>query len=133
MDKRKVVFFDGYCKLCNGTINVLMNIDRKKNLYYAPLSGLTAKEFGVLNMLPKDDLSVVYYNGEGKFYFRSDAAIEIMKDSILLGKVLVCLKLIPRSLRDFIYRLIGKNRYRLFGRKESCRIPSEEEKERFLS
>jgi len=125
-----IVFFDGFCILCKGSVDFLLTLDKHHLLRFAPLQGSTAKE-----MLPpeirKDVDSVVYYK-EGQTWLRSAAFMEICRD---LGGWLHIFRLgvlFPRALRDRIYNLIARNRYRWFGRRESCRLPEEEERPYFL-
>ena len=130
--RNNIVFFDGHCNLCNASINLLMKFDQKRKLIYAPLSGETSKKLGFINDFPSREESVVYYRDENQIFYYSDAAIEICVDIFLIGKAFYLFKLIPRFIRDRIYKFVGRNRYRFFGRKETCRIPSIEEKALFL-
>ncbi len=126
----RIVFFDGFCILCNGSVDFLLARDKHRLLRFAPLQGSTASE-----MLPpeirKDVDSVVYYK-EGQTWLRSAAFMEICRD---LGGWLHIFRLgvlFPRAFRDRLYNLIARNRYRWFGRRESCRLPAEEERPYFL-
>ena len=127
---KKIVYFDGVCSLCNGVVDFLIKKDHKMYLSFAPLQGKSAKA-----LLPKKSQnidSIIFYN-EGVVSKKSKAALEI---AIHLGGVWkiigVALKLVPSSLLDVIYDLISKNRYCLFGKSQSCRIPSLAQKKRFL-
>jgi predicted DCC family thiol-disulfide oxidoreductase YuxK len=126
----RVLFFDGHCNLCNHFIDFLIRRDRRGVLNYAPLQGKTAKVKLAPNLymsLP----SVVFLDGD-EVYLRSGAALRAIA---MLGGIYSLAKiflLVPAPLRDFVYNTIANNRYRIFGRRETCRLPTPEEKERFL-
>lgn len=126
----RIVFFDGFCNLCNTAVDFLVRKDQKKILRYAPLSGNTVKKFGLKFPTVIPD-SFIYYR-DGVFYFRSTAAIRVMSDLGFWWKWINIFYLIPAFLRDAIYNWIAKNRYRWFGVKSSCRIPNEGEMKMFL-
>ena len=130
--KQKILFFDGHCNLCNWAVNLLIRLDRRKILFYAPLSGATAKELALSVDHNKANQSVVYFRNKERIFKLSDAVIEVCTDIFPLGKVFYIFKLIPRFIRDSLYKWIAKHRYSFFGKKEKCRLPTPEEKERFL-
>lgn len=125
-----ILFFDGYCNLCNGLVDFLIQRDQKKLIHFAPLSGSTAEDLLSTELRKKVDSVILYY--QGRLYLRSTAAIWTL--SLLGGawKLILVLFIFPAFMRDPIYKLIARNRYRWFGKKEHCRIPNEDEKERFL-
>ncbi|WP_299492645.1 DCC1-like thiol-disulfide oxidoreductase family protein [Acaryochloris sp. IP29b_bin.137] len=126
-----IVFFDGECVMCNGFVDILLTIDPEGAILIAPLQGQTAKQF--LPPLPTDrEAWSIYYQDERDLYDRSDAFLQVCKRLGGVWSVFTVIALIPRPIRDRIYRLIARNRYRLFGRRSSCRMPSETEQERFL-
>jgi predicted DCC family thiol-disulfide oxidoreductase YuxK len=131
-DNRPVLFFDGYCNLCNGSVNFVLRYERNSDLLLAPLTSNYAKS--VLSDFKPEDLpdSLVFYHN-GDMLFLSDAAIELcryLKFPFNLGSVL---KVIPKAIRDYGYKFIAKRRYKWLGKRETCRIPTEEERLRFLS
>ncbi len=125
-----VVFFDGVCNLCNGFVDFLIRRDRRGTLRFASLQGETAAK-----LLPdpvRSGLSSVVLWRDGQLLRESNAALVAIT---LLGwpwKVLGALLVVPPPLRDFIYRWIADNRYTWFGKRETCRMPSPEEKDRLL-
>ncbi len=126
-----IVFFDGVCGLCNHTIDFLMKRDRRGVLKFAPLQGNTAAE-----IVPEDvrkNLNTFVFADAGRLFYRSGALARILTR---IGGVWwlagTLLWLIPWPIRDLCYRVVSKLRYRLFGRKESCRLPTPEERGRFL-
>lgn len=125
-----IVFFDGVCNLCNSFVNLLMSIDKNSQFRIASLQGDTAKR------LIKEDKTVlpdsVILLKEGKLFVESDAVLEIVKTLGGLWKILLIFKIIPRGIRDSVYRAIAARRYKFFGKKDTCRLPTQEEKDRFL-
>jgi len=126
-----ILFFDGVCGLCNSFVDFALRHDRKGRVLFAPLQGSTAAT--QLDPANTATLDTVVLLENGRSYKRSSAIVRVLKQ---LGGIWTALAwllwLIPWPLRDLGYRIIAKTRYRLFGRKESCRIPSVEERARFL-
>lgn len=124
-----IVFFDGYCNLCNGSVDFLINRDMQHKLHYASLQSEIA-----LAEIPEDfrtEDSMIFYS-KGVFYLRSDALIEIGRVLGGIYKVGVLFKFLPSGFRDWCYRKIAKNRYRWFGKRDTCRVPTPKEKSMFL-
>jgi predicted DCC family thiol-disulfide oxidoreductase YuxK len=126
-----VAFFDGVCNLCNGTVNFLIDRDRRQRLRFAPLQGSTFA--GLLARHP--DLggidSFVLWDG-GRVHVRSSAAVRIL---MALGgpwRLAGALLAIPRPLRDRLYDCVARRRYRWFGKTEACRVPTPALRARFL-
>ena len=125
-----VLFFDGTCGLCNGFVNFLLKRDQTHTLRFAPLQGEFAK--GVLSRELRENLSTVVLYRNGKLHLRSDAALIVLIELGGIWKILGLFWLVPRAIRDMLYRIVAGNRYRWFGKSEQCRIPSPEERVRFL-
>ena len=132
MKKKKIIFFDGYCNLCNGFVNLIIRLDKKNKIFFAPLNGKKAQQILVKNevnsVLP--DSVIFYHNNVSSF--KSKAVIEIF---ISLGgfyKFVVILKVIPSFILNFLYDTIAKNRYSWFGKRESCIIPDKKVISKFL-
>ena len=125
-----IIFFDGYCALCNSSVSWTLKKDKHHLFKYAPLSGDTAsKIFTKSNDIPD---SIVVWTGN-KLISKSNAALFIAKKLPFPWKLLYIFILIPKFIRDYIYDLIASNRYRWFGKHDTCRLPSESEKNYFLS
>jgi predicted DCC family thiol-disulfide oxidoreductase YuxK len=125
-----IVFFDGVCGLCNGFVDRLMRWDRKHVLRYATLQGTTAA--AQLPATHTQELSTIVYFDGRQVYTRSDAALRIV---IRLGgawKLAGAFFVIPRFARDAVYNWVARNRYQWFGKHDSCRLPSPEERTLFL-
>ena len=128
---KPVIFFDDVCVMCNSFVNMLLRVDRRQRFFFAPLRGETASR--LLPPLPDDasKWSMVYVDESG-IHDQSDASLEVYRRLGGLWWLLSLARFVPRAIRDPIYRVIARNRYRWFGKRETCRIPSAEERERFL-
>jgi predicted DCC family thiol-disulfide oxidoreductase YuxK len=127
-----IVFFDGVCNLCNSAVNFLLDRDTKNVLKFAPLQGTTfaeaQRQFPELAGL---EASIVLYEN-GKIYRQSAAVLRLC---LLLGgfwKLLYAGIILPPPLRDALYAWVARNRYRWFGQRESCRMPTPELRAKFL-
>lgn len=126
----RLIFFDGHCHFCNGSVNFTQKRDRRKRIFYSPLQGITAARV-LPHLDPKQPDSIVYYR-KGHFYYQSSAALRIAGDLSGLWPVLSLLLLIPPFIRNAVYAFIANRRYHWFGRSESCKIPSASEKMYYL-
>ncbi len=132
-----IIFFDGVCSLCNGFIDFLIKRDSGRLFRYAPLQGSTATErlpisrYKVLGPDGPSFTSVIYLK-DGRMLSQSDAAIEILSDLGGLWRLASVLKLIPQVIRNSVYTLIATHRYEWFGKRETCRVPTKEERKLFL-
>jgi len=128
---KPIIFFDGVCGLCNSFVNIIYKSDKNKLFRYSPLQGETARKY--LPELPEhpEEWSIVYYDEIG-IYMESDATLRILERLGGTWSFLAYFRIIPKNIRDFVYRIVAKYRYSIFGKYDSCRIPGEEEKDRFL-
>ncbi|MEO0337146.1 MAG: DCC1-like thiol-disulfide oxidoreductase family protein [Pseudomonadota bacterium] len=128
-ESRTILFFDGVCNLCNGFIDFLVTRDRDRKLLYAPLQGEAAKR-----LVPEhtEELKSVVLYKEGRVHVESDAALLTLAELGGVWKLCKIFFVFPAFLRNFVYRLIAKNRYKLFGQKDTCRLPTPEERTLFL-
>lgn len=132
MDKFKIILFDGVCNLCNSSVNFIIDNDHKNVFKFTSLQS----EKGI-DLLKKYDLldknidSVILVEND-KAYVKSDAALKIAKTLGGKYKMFYGLIILPAFIRNFFYDIIAKNRYKWFGKKDSCRIPTLELKSKFL-
>ena len=128
--ERPIVFFDGVCNLCNGFVDILLRLDKKHVFRFASLQGQTAK-----TLLPPEDLekllTVIVKDGD-ELYYKSSAIFHIAYK--IKGPLLFFLIFwpIPRIFTNWVYDFIAINRYWVFGKKETCRIPTPSEQKHFL-
>jgi len=126
-----IIFFDGVCAMCNRFVDLILRADRGDVFRFAPLQGETAR--ALLPPLTGDprDWSMVYLDERG-VHEQSDASLEVYRRLGGVWWLFSLLRLVPRFVRNRAYRLVARNRYRWFGRRDTCRVPSAEEKARFL-
>ena len=129
--QHKIVFFDGFCNLCNFAVSTLIKLDKKRLLRFSPLSGKTSQELNISARINEAD-SLVYLN-DTHISIKSSAVLSILKDLYpALRPLIFILNLIPNFIGDLIYDIVAKYRYRIFGKTDKCRLPSEAEKNLFL-
>ena len=128
--EKPIVFFDGVCSLCNGFVNFVFKWDKKRHFLVASLQGKNAKEKISAHYIEQLDTFVLLENGIS--YDRSTAVLMVLKALGFPWSIFAIFLIIPKSIRDFIYKIISKNRYVVFGKKEICRLPSAEERNSFL-
>lgn len=126
----RIVFFDGVCGLCNRFVDRLLRADKRHRLRFAPLQGSTAH--ARLPVELADALASVVYLRDGVVLQRSDAALRILMDLGGIRRLHGAFLLLPRSWRDSVYDWVARNRYRWFGKHDTCRVPSPAERARFL-
>lgn len=131
LNRHPIIFFDGVCGICNKFVDIILKADKNEIFFFAPIQGETAKRILQPLSSKASDWSMIYVDENG-IYQQSDASLQICRRMGGSWKILGYLLLIPRVIRNPVYRLIAKNRYKLFGKRDSCRLPSEKEKERFL-
>lgn len=125
---QKIILFDGVCNLCNDAVNFVIKRDKKNLFKFATLQSEHAQDFG---MDPTKMDSIILVDGE-KQYSKSSAALHIAKHLSGGYPLLYAFMILPRFIRDWVYDYIAKNRYKWFGKKESCMIPTPELQEKFL-
>lgn len=126
-----IVYFDGVCSVCNGFIDFLITRDDNHSLQYATLQGETAQK-NLSTDLYKDIDSLIFQTSK-KIYTQSNAALMSISSLGGFWKFALWLRLIPKFIRDTIYKTIAKNRYTWFGRRDTCRMPTENERGRILN
>ena len=127
-----IVLFDGVCNLCNATVTFIIHRDRKKSFRFAPLQSPIGEDIKISCGIPKDELESVILKVDGKVYKKSDAALQIARRLDGLWPLFFIFYIIPTFLRDPLYDLVARYRYRWFGKKDSCMIPTPDLKSRFL-
>ena len=134
IQSRPILFFDGMCNLCNSGVQFIIKRDKKKIFLFAPLQSETGRE-AIANIAPEyrksPDSLILYYNG--RYYTRSGAALHICR---LLGgmwQVLYAGIIIPGVVRDAVYDLVARNRYKWFGKRGECMVPTPGLMERFIA
>lgn len=128
-----ILFFDGICNLCNGAVQTILLNDKRGILKFASLqSDLARKLLPPTGVDPSALSSMVLYD-EGRAYTHTDGVLRAARHMGGKFAYLYHLRLFPRFLRDGVYNLVARNRYRWFGRREECTLPRPEWKDRFIS
>ncbi|MFY0672671.1 MAG: DUF393 domain-containing protein [Bacteroidia bacterium] len=126
-----IIFFDGVCGLCNKFIDVLFKLDANNNqLRFAALQGETAKQIIPSNILEKLDTVVIFIDGE--LYYQSTGVLKLCAYLPWYYRWMQVFLILPKGFRDRIYNWVSENRYKWFGKKETCRLPTPEEREKFM-
>lgn len=132
MTKDHLVIFDGVCNLCNGTVQFIIKRDRKKKFSFTTYQSSAGRDILNQHGFPATDQSTVVYVKNSVPCFKSKAVLEILRDLGCCWNFLHILIVIPPFIRDFVYDIIAKNRYKVFGKRESCMVPTSELMDRFL-
>jgi predicted DCC family thiol-disulfide oxidoreductase YuxK len=127
-----IVLFDGVCNLCNRSVQFMIDHDPDAHLHFASLQSEIGQTLLDQFQLPKSDFKSLILIEEGKVFLRSTAALRISR-FLKYYRFFTLFLAVPAFLRDPIYNWIARNRYRWFGKTESCRIPTPELKKRFLN
>ena len=131
--KHKIILFDGVCNLCNTSINFVIKNDKKRVFRFAPIQtnfGKTTLKKYHINTKDTDSIILI---DEDKNYIKSTAALYIAKELSGAYPLLFCFMIVPKFIRNWIYDFVAKNRYKWFGKKVSCMIPTPELKDKFYS
>lgn len=131
-NNKSIILFDGICNLCNSSVNFIIKNDSKKHFLFASLQSDAAKE--ILLHFPSNNLNLnsILLIENGNIYEKSTAALKVSRYLNGGYKVLYAFIIIPKFIRDLVYNLIAKNRYKWFGKKDNCMIPNEIIKDQFL-
>lgn len=127
-----LILFDGVCNLCNGAVQFIIKRDGKARFRFAPLQSAYGKSQLIRFKLDPNSLHSIVVIEEGRAFEQSDAALRIVKHLEGVWKIFMVFKILPKFLRDACYNLISSHRYTIFGKDDSCMIPSAELKARFV-
>jgi len=129
---KSIILFDGVCNLCNSSVNFIIKHDKKKHFLFASLQSDAAKEILLHHSLNKIIFDSIILIEDTIVYEKSTAVLRIAKKLNNGFQLLYIFILIPKILRDKIYDYIAKNRYKWYGKKNTCMLPSKDLKSRFL-
>ncbi|MCT2536897.1 thiol-disulfide oxidoreductase DCC family protein [Aquibacillus koreensis] len=127
----KIILFDGECNFCDRSVQFIIKRDRTATFKFASLQSDIGEKLREKYQIPKHLDSIILID-ESNWYSKSTAALKICKNLNGLWKVLYPLLIVPKPLRDIFYNVIARNRYKWFGKKESCELPSPDIRKRFL-
>jgi len=126
-----IVLFDGVCNLCNSTVLFLIKYDKNNYLHFAAQQSISGKNLMEEFNIAGDKKSVIFIK-EGNVFYKSDAIIEIAKLIKGWPRIIKYTGIFPKGFRNAVYDLIANNRYLLFGKRDSCSVPSEINRKKFL-
>mgnify|MGYP000246459720 CR=1 FL=1 len=121
-DQHPVIFFDGYCKLCNAAVQFVIRHDKADKFRFVSLQSHRAGVLLKRSQIDKQEYDSIVYRENGKIYQQSDAVLRICRQLGGGWRIFYVFMLIPRFLRDPIYRFVARNRYRWFGRRNECSL-----------
>jgi predicted DCC family thiol-disulfide oxidoreductase YuxK len=130
---KKIILFDGICNLCNSAVQFVIKNDKKDIFRFVALQSELGNE--ICNHIGVDQHkidSIILYNPGIAYYYKSTAVIEIGEELGGIYSLISIIRIFPEKLRNYIYHYIAKNRYKWYGKKESCMIPTPELKSKFL-
>jgi predicted DCC family thiol-disulfide oxidoreductase YuxK len=127
-----IVLFDGVCNFCNASINFVIEHDKHGYFKFAPLQSEIGEKMIAKHQIDTFETDSVILVEDGKAFTHSDAALGIAKHLDGIWSWARVFKVIPRPIRDVAYKFIAKNRYRIFGRRDACMVPTPDVRARFL-
>ncbi len=130
-----VLLYDGVCGFCNKTVQMILDHDRRGELRFAALQSDYGRAVVARHTELRGVDSVVFVERRGvgeRVHVRSDAALKVAAYLGGFWKLFLAARVLPRGLRDYLYDLFARNRYRLFGKYDSCMLPPPEVRSRFL-
>ncbi|MEI9957009.1 MAG: thiol-disulfide oxidoreductase DCC family protein [Ferruginibacter sp.] len=132
MKQQPVILFDGVCNFCNSAVNFVIKRDKKAQIQFAPLQSEKGRLFLRQYNLPTNSMDTFVFIEEGKVYTRSTAALRVSRYLSGLWPACYGLIIVPKFIRDGVYNWVAKNRYKWFGVREQCMMPSPEVRKRFI-
>ncbi len=132
MSNQHVIIFDGVCNFCNGAVNFIIKRDHNNVFVFAPLQSPTAQKLILEYKVDKVGFDTFLLIKNNACFFRTNAGLEITTDLSGYWYLFKVTKIIPRPIRDYFYRLFARNRYSIFGKTETCMVPTAELKDKFL-
>jgi predicted DCC family thiol-disulfide oxidoreductase YuxK len=127
-----IIIFDGVCNFCSGAVNFIIQHDHADVFLFTPLQSPTAQRLLWEYQMTEEGADTLILIKNNRCYFRTNAVFEITKDLGGRWSLLKILRVLPRPLRDFSYRIFARNRYKIFGKQDHCMVPTPELKDRFL-
>ncbi len=128
---KALILFDGYCHLCSRSVQLILKFDHQKQFLFAPLSGKIGDEIKNRLIISETIDSIILIEND-QFDIESEAVLKIADRLGGLFNLVLVARILPRSWRDYLYKLIASNRFNWFGRRNNCMLPNPEDADRFL-
>ncbi|WP_117883364.1 thiol-disulfide oxidoreductase DCC family protein [Aureibaculum luteum] len=132
LNNKSIILFDGVCNLCNSSVQFIITRDKNNHFIFASLQSDAAQDILLHFKKNNSDFDSIILIDNGKIHDKSSAILKVSRKLGGLWKYSYVFIIVPKFIRDFFYTLIAQNRYKWFGKKDSCMIPTKELKERFL-
>ena len=130
---KQLILFDGVCNLCNTSVNYIIKYDKKNVFRFVALqSEIGQKIVKEFNIDPKKTDSIILFSEEQKLSYKSTAALKIANHLNFPFNILVVFLIIPPFIRNWVYDYIAKNRYKWYGKRKECMVPTAELKNKFI-
>ena len=123
---KKIVLFDGVCNLCSGSVQFILKRDKKNQFLFGSLQGNYGQEMLRKYRLPANEFNSFMLIEEEKLYTKSSGALRMMKHLGGAWALLYVFIVVPKFIRDAVYNLVARNRYKWFGKKNECWLPGPE-------
>ena len=127
-----VVLFDGVCNLCNSSVNWIIDHDKKNQFQFASLQSAYGSKKVIEIGLADDYMDTVVLIKDDKVFTHSDAILHIAKHLGGIYSLAVVFFIVPKFVRNFFYKIVANNRYKWFGKRDTCRMPTPELKSKFI-
>lgn len=127
------MIFDGVCNFCDGAVNFIIAHDAKNYFKFAPLQSENGRKLAAEHGIDLQKIDSVILIEGGEAYTESTAALKVARHMDGIWSLAYAFIIVPKFIRDYFYKLFAKNRYRLFGKKDACMLPSPEVRAKFLS
>lgn len=128
-----IILFDGVCNFCDGAVNFIIERDKKNYFKFAPLQSENGRKLAAEHGIDLQKIDSVILIEGGEAYTESTAALKIARNLDGIWSLAYAFIVVPKFIRDYFYKLFARNRYRLFGKKDACMLPSPEVRAKFLS
>jgi len=132
MDDKPIILFDGVCNLCNRSVQIVIKHDPQGRFLFASLQSEEGQKLLQQYQLPATNLNSFVLVQNGKSYTKSTGALTVAKQLTGWWQLLYAFIIVPKFIRDWVYTLISNNRYKWFGKKDECMVPTPALKTRFL-
>ncbi len=130
---QKIILFDGVCNLCNSSIQFIIKYDKNDSFKFASIQSNLGQEIIKHIKISAQIDSIILFETPNTYYYKSKAVTQIAKTLGGYFKIVLIYNLLPIKTQDSIYDIIAKNRYKWFGKKENCLLPSKKTKDKFFS
>ena len=132
-DGKQLVLFDGICNLCNASVNFIIKNDKKDRFRFSPIQSKVGQQIiKDLHIDTKKTDSIILYSEKKEISYKSTAALLIVKHLGFPRHIMVIFLIVPKFIRNWVYDFIARNRYKWYGKREKCMLPTSELQKKFI-